>query len=408
MDARTLSRRFALAIGALLLWVASASATIIRVPSEQPTIQAGIDAASVGDTVLVAPGTYTGPGNRSMNFGGKDIVLRSAAGPDLTIIDCQGWPGDPRRAFRFDSGETESAVIEGFTVQHGYEHTGGGIYTRDSSPSVTDCIFRENGGLDNAAVFLSNSHSLISDCVFVNNETSGGGDWGGAIGIGDGASPRIVNCDFEGNTCDPGPGGAIRCWYAGDPEIHGCTFTSNAGTLGAAVSVSISASVAISDCTFHHNRAVYRGGAILLHSVPVSEIRDCTLAANFGPIEGGGLWVSGASYVLVENTCIVFSAEGEGVFCEQNSTVTLSCCDVYGNAGGDWVGCIEDQYGINGNINEDPLFCDMANGDFTLHAASPCAPENSGGCGLIGALPVNCGVTALEPTTWGAIKASWR
>ena len=44
----------------------------------------------------------------------------------------------------------------------------------------------------------------------------------------------------------------------------------------------------------------------------------------------------------------------------------------------------------------------------TLDEASPCAPANSGGCGLIGALPVGCGATAVEPATWGGIKASFR
>jgi len=64
---------------------------------------------------------------------------------------------------------------------------------------------------------------------------------------------------------------------------------------------------------------------------------------------------------------------------------------VYGNAGGDWTGCIADQYGINGNISEDPLFCDAENGDFTIRDDySPCAPANNPECGLIGALGVDC------------------
>ena len=67
--------RFTAMVLLLTAWMnAPATATIIHVPSEQPTIQAAIDAASAGDTVLVAPGTYAGPGNRDLSFGGTDLV----------------------------------------------------------------------------------------------------------------------------------------------------------------------------------------------------------------------------------------------------------------------------------------------------------------------------------------------
>jgi hypothetical protein len=110
----------------------------------------------------------------------------------------------------------------------------------------------------------------------------------------------------------------------------------------------------------------------------------------------------------IENTIIAFSYYGPGVLSHYGGPVPiLVCCDIFGNAGGDWMGAIASQYGINGNVSEDPLFCDPENLDFTLHADSPCAPFTPPNpeCDLIGAWPVGCGSTPVIATTWGRVKS---
>ena len=89
---------------------------------------------------------------------------------------------------------------------------------------------------------------------------------------------------------------------------------------------------------------------------------------------------------------------------------TLTCRDIFGYTHGNWVGCIADQYGIDGNISEDPQFCDLAAGDLTLECTSPCAPHTPPNpeCDLIGAWPVGCGGTAVQRSTWGEVKALFR
>jgi len=64
----------------------SAKAETIYVPQNYPTIQAGIDAAVDGDTVLIADGIYTGAGNKNISVQGKAIVVKSANGPANCII----------------------------------------------------------------------------------------------------------------------------------------------------------------------------------------------------------------------------------------------------------------------------------------------------------------------------------
>ena len=64
---------------------AMAQASTWQVPAHCPTIQAGVDSASVGDSVLVGPGTYTERVN--IPRGG---VVRSVAGADSTTIDAAG------------------------------------------------------------------------------------------------------------------------------------------------------------------------------------------------------------------------------------------------------------------------------------------------------------------------------
>ena len=113
--------------------------------------------------------------------------------------------------------------------------------------------------------------------------------------------------------------------------------------------------------------------------------------------------------MTIENTIISHSLQGEAVSC-WDTDATLTCCDVYRNAGGDWTGSLAHQYGVNGNICQDPLFCWDENADapYTLHGGSPCAPEHNPACGLVGAGDVGCGVTAVGPTSWGSVKAMFR
>ncbi len=69
--------RFLLPLFIVFLFVSILHVTIIHVPADSSTIQSGINGAVDGDTVMVVDGTYTGKGNRDIDFTGNAIVLMS-------------------------------------------------------------------------------------------------------------------------------------------------------------------------------------------------------------------------------------------------------------------------------------------------------------------------------------------
>jgi len=362
------------AVGAAVILSAASFATIIHVPGDSATIQAGIDGAVSGDTVLVADGTYTGNGNRDIDFGGKGIVLKSENGADFTIIDCQGTAAEPHRGFNFHSGEDSTAVVDGFTIQGGY-----GPFDGPGGRSV-------GGGIKCDS---SSSPSLINNTISGNMSKRGGG-----ICCSNYSSPTISNNTVSGNW-GLYWGGGISCWYSSSPTISNNTISGNLGGFydgGGGISCNVSSSPTISNNTISGNSAGY-GGGISCNAFSGPIISNNTISGN-STFEGsgGGIYCYYNSSPTISNTIIAFSAGGEAVYCDGSSNPVLTCCDIYCNEGGDWVGCIAGQADTNGNLSADPLFCDTATGDFHLDIFSPCltsSPFNS--CGvLIGALDVGC------------------
>jgi predicted outer membrane repeat protein len=598
-----------IAATSFLLASGSAQAVTIRVPADQPTIQAGLNAAASGDTVLVSPGTYTGPANRNLNFSGKAIVLRASGGPQVTTIDGQL----AARLFDFHTAEPPAAAVEGFTLRRGSAglvfggavtavgasptfrnctittcdgNEGGGMYFEGSSSRLESCSFTGNSAANGGGALKAVSSPLVltgcsmsgntaaqgagvyafgnatvslTQCTFTNNDAanSGGAVYaqgstldledctvsgsdvnysGGAIFVADGSltasgcefeqnkarfhggaidiedsanltlgdcsftsnslalggnthreggavyaipvetlslqgctfaanstsgiaarggacmlygrqKAAIVDCTFTGNTSERDSGGGYfesllhatmtGCVFTDNESLGGggfggggafiggfwnvtdCTFINNTtGSVGGGVISSAgNGPIVFDQCTFGRNHAAVRGGGsahdagyrftnctwhdnvapegggVLLGAIFTGgsgEFSHCTLVRN-GATFGSGVSIGQQQQLTVHHTIIAGSTAGEAVTCAGASLPAISCSDIYGNAGGDWTGCIADQLGINGCFSTDPLFCNPGADDFTLAAGSPCAPAHSpAGCGLIGAYPVGC------------------
>ncbi|GAH51124.1 unnamed protein product, partial [marine sediment metagenome] len=204
----------------------SALAAVYHVPTEEyPTIQSAINACADSDTVVIAPGTYRGLGNYSINFNGKPITVRSTDPTDpqivnTTIIDCEG----KGRGFVFDTWENPDSILTGLTITNGDGMVGGAIYSYiNSSPSITNCVIRNNSALfgGGIACINGNSYPVITNCQIIANSASFGG--GGVYC--NGASPKIASCVISGNAAPDG--GAIYSHNAGNPVIVNCTISGN-------------------------------------------------------------------------------------------------------------------------------------------------------------------------------------
>ena len=287
-------------------------------------------------------------------------------------------------------------------------------------PFSPTCILTEIRGA--AALCIGGSHLAIHDCVFTNNGAlEGGGVCCEEAGL------ALEGCRFFENTADL-RGGAVHA-HAAVIDMSDCEFEHNSAMHGGATDFHIGSTVTVRDCRYYENSAI-EAGCLCLFAGCDGTIKGCTFAGNTSEDWGAALSVGkatpchiqgctfygnsgGMGAVLLSGvpttmaqTVIAFNDPGLYVY----SDVTMTCCDIHGNLGGDWIGSFAEQYGLDGNISLDPLFCDPEQRDFSLDAASPCIPfpPSNPECDLIGAWPIGCGGTPAEGVNWGRVKAAFR
>ena len=303
------------------------------------TIQDAVDAASALEEVVVTNGVYA-TGGRAVDGTmtnrvalTKRLTLRSVNGPEFTVIQGSQVPGTTNgdgaiRCVYLTNG----ANILGFTLTNGatrnsgdwtMEQCGGGIF----SPSYY--------------YYYGKLPPFASNCVAVGNSAaqSGGGAFGGQLDnsvlIGNSAqqgggasSANLNNCRLSGNRAVNG--GGYGSYYYG--TLNNCVLTENSAWYGGGCY-----NGTLNNCTVVGNSAQSGGGASGMATN--SFLHNCIIYYNQAP--------EGSNYFLL----------GGGWYAANSLTY---CCTAP-----------EALYSM-GNFTNEPVFVDLAGGDFRLQATSPC------------------------------------
>jgi hypothetical protein len=363
-----------------VLATSAAAQTTIRVPTDQPTIQAAIGAAAPGDTVLVAPGTYV----ERISFGNKAITVASEAGPAVTVID--GSAAGP--VVTFNGGGTRSVVLRGFTITNGGGFSGSGVAVSNASPTIEGNVITGNTGCDGIGINVSFGSPRIVDNHITNNVRRGcsGGVGGAGIKIS-GASAAIVEANvIADNSLTGGDGGGISLFAAGAPVIRNNVIARNSvsgvspAAQGGGIWIVNQSDALIVQNLIVGNSAGEGGGVYWL--VPSGargpRLVNNTIADNVATVGGRGsaVFADGfdANAALVNNVLIGTAGQTAlhcGDFNDPNAPM-IHFNNVFTPDGPAYDGNIcPDQTGLNGNFSADPVFVDPGAGDYRVQSGSP-------------------------------------
>ena len=351
--------------GLLTLSGADANAAFLRVPEDQTTIQAGIDAVASGDTVLVSPGTYA----ENLTISGKGITLRSEAGPSTTIVD--GGAAGP--VLTITTGDGNESLVEGFTLQNGHSSDGAGIVIREASPHIRSNVIRDNhAGYWGGGIYVYfASPTIEGNTIEQNTATSGGG-----IQLGGAATP-IVRDNLIRENQATAEGGAMQLFAAGYPTITRNTIVGNTAGRGGAIVMYNLADALIAGNVIVSNTAGEGGGLYWLtpSGTRGPYVIQNTIAWNEADL-GSQLYADGYDGAsLVQNNIVVSRTASEAIYCgnfnDQNPPQFRSN-NIYVPGIPGYGGLCGDQTGFQGNIAQDPYFRNPMARDFRLRSGSPC------------------------------------
>jgi len=251
---------------------------------------------------------------------GKDITVKGRLGPEVTTID-GNMAGS---VVVFKNGETEKAVLEGFTITNGSgdiniynNRVGGGIYIDNSKPRIINNRIINNKSNQGGGIWCFNegSNPEIVECYIADNKVvrnSGSGGCGGGIKCHY-SNAVIMSCEIVNNYCEVSGGGIeARSKYMGQSQpiirnniIKGNVAVSKGGGSGGGINCRGGVIPHIENNIISENRSSDGGGIYIYEGYIINNIIMNNVAECFGSGYGGGISASGGFYVEIDNNIII-------------------------------------------------------------------------------------------------------
>ena len=380
------------------------TADTLRVPGDVVDLQHAFPLVGEGTVLLLGPGTHDvivslhelpagvqvlGPAApdtatvRLTQMGGSVLMFNGAGAPcrleRVTIATQRGQLGVEVR------GRTQLEVRDCHFTRPDMANSQGGILADDSSRVlVSHCVFT---GLVEGVTASLYSDLQVEDCSFAMESLY----FGGAITSEYYSRLRVERCDIQGGNRSIDAGGSVLL-------LRDCQLSGSSLPLTSWLDTLLVEDTTIRDCRSTSTCLVYvRPGA--------SSTFNRLVMANNQSREPPALSLfqaTGAAHWTM-NECLLADNGTSRVLSETSTPPeAVTCCDFFGNEGGNWTGPLAPFAGTAGNLELDPRICDLAADTLTLAVASPCLPDNNA-CGVaIGGLAAGCTVTAV----YAAFEAS--
>ncbi len=277
---------------------------IINIPGDHATIQAGIDAAVDGDSVLVQPGTYF----ENINFNGKNIVVSSLflTTQDTSYISQTVIDGNQVTSVAtFSNNEDTTAVLSGVTIQNGNNVVyGGGIHCENSSPTFSYLNIRSNISTGNGGgISLHNYHGNLSNILIEDNlaNTNGGGIWAYYSEF------SLTNVTSKGNTCGS-YGAGLHIETCDKALLKNVLVVENVTALdGGGIFLTGTNNAQIVNSTISNNSGRYGAGMVIAGLLSDLEIYNSIVSGN---INGADVQVWNLAPHQIFNSCISYAFGG--------------------------------------------------------------------------------------------------